>query len=317
MGNHLALPFAIIFMDKLERSMLVSAEHQQSFYDRYVDDCLMTSVHGEIALVDFIGHCNSQHPNIRFTWEKASCGESVSYMDASIGIDREGQITYQLFQKPTDSGVILSYSSAIPMSLKMYVATQQFRRARALSSDGSHTEVSEKKITSLLQENGYPQHTIDNAKERAINPVNRKRRNHQWGAGTVFLKLPFQSDNLDRKIQGICRKSGLPVTIVYEQGNSLKKQLVRSAFRKPTCSVHDAFLEQERGKKKRGRPRNDCISCQAGLPEHKFNKQGVIYLLKCNICGEEYEGETRRTLRTRIGEHHQQARTINKDSPCG
>ena len=51
MGNDLVPPFAIIFMDKLERSMLASAEHQPEFNDRYVDDCLMTWVHGERALV--------------------------------------------------------------------------------------------------------------------------------------------------------------------------------------------------------------------------------------------------------------------------
>ena len=45
MGNHLAPPFAIIFMDKLETKMLETAERELDSYDRYVDDCLMVWTH--------------------------------------------------------------------------------------------------------------------------------------------------------------------------------------------------------------------------------------------------------------------------------
>ena len=63
MGNHLAPPFAILFMDKLEQKMLATAEKKPEF----VDDCLMAWLHGEENLKEFIKHCNNQHPHIKFT----------------------------------------------------------------------------------------------------------------------------------------------------------------------------------------------------------------------------------------------------------
>ena len=47
MGNHLAPPLAIIFMDSLEGNMLSTAEKKPEFYKQYVDDCLLAWTHGD------------------------------------------------------------------------------------------------------------------------------------------------------------------------------------------------------------------------------------------------------------------------------
>ena len=59
MGNHLAPPFAIVFKDKLERKMLITAQKAPEFFDRYVDDCLMAWTHGEEELLEFMTHIDS------------------------------------------------------------------------------------------------------------------------------------------------------------------------------------------------------------------------------------------------------------------
>ena len=79
--------------------------------------------------------------------------------------------------------------------------------------------------------------------------------------------------------------------------------------------VHDRFLEQEqREKKRQGKPCDDCISCQAGIEGSDFDKQGVIYLLTCRICSEEYVGESQRAIRTRLSEHHADARRRSNET---
>jgi len=113
MGNHLAPPLAIVFMDSIEQKMIDSAEHQPELYNRYVDDGIMVWTHGEEALARFMEHCNRQHPNIQFTWERTTANEMVAYMDMETGIDEYSTIQYRLFQKPSDSGVNLNYNSAI------------------------------------------------------------------------------------------------------------------------------------------------------------------------------------------------------------
>ena len=130
------------------------------------------------------------------------------------------------------------------------------------------------------------------------------------------MRLPFCSDGLHRQVTAICRDSKLPVRIVYEQGGNLKNRLVRSAWRKPTCYVRQRFLEQENASKRsRGRPKDDCMSCLSGLKESECALTNAVYLLTCNVCGEQCIGETARKLRLRLGEHHFKARNRSKESP--
>ena len=315
MGNHLAPPLAIIFMDRLEQNMLRTAEFKPASYDRYVDDCLMVWNHGETELTRFLKHCNQQHPNIQFTWESSLYGNSVSFMDLQISVREDGQVEYELYQKPSDSGITLSYTSCVPQHLKISVATQQFRRARTLSSNPAANARSLEKIGSVLRGNDYQDQAIQVALERS---QEARKKGKEETKPTVALRLPFCSDSLDKVVRRIVRKSGLTIRIAYNQAATLKDRLVRSALLPKTCPTRDRFLEQEnREKKKPGKPRDDCLSCQAGIRASDCDKRGVIYSLRCNFCGEEYIGESQRPLRTRLKEHQLQARNRTKYTPWG
>ena len=43
----------------------------------------------------------------------------------------------------------------------------------------------------------------------------------------------------------------------------------------------------------------------------------MVYSLECKLCGEEYVGETRRTMRARLGEHHFQVRNKTEGTAWG
>ena len=318
MGNHLAPPFAILFMDKLETKMLVTATRKPQSYDRYVDDCLVVWTHGHAHLQEFIAHCNNQHPNIRFTWDCTAGGDSVNYMDLKISHDLDNGLVYELFQKPSDSGVSLNFESCVPRHQKSSVATQHFRRAVALSSNPTARQRSESKIEALLQQNGFPSETIELAREKA-NKLPASRTNETDNSSDrVTLSLPFCSDHLDKEVRKIVKKSNLPVRIVYKQAPNLKQRLVRSALQPTGCTVHDKFIEEKQWLKRRpGRPREDCISCRAGLNELHCDRKFAIYLLACTICSREYVGETQRPVRARIQEHYADTKNKKKDTPWG
>ena len=109
MGNHLAPPLAIVFMDKLETSILSTARLKPIFYDRYVDDIIMAWRYGKDSLEKFVEHFNTHHPNIRFTWDYTSNnGTPVSFMDLSV-IIRENRLIQELYRKPSDNGVNLNF----------------------------------------------------------------------------------------------------------------------------------------------------------------------------------------------------------------
>ena len=118
MGNHLALPFAIVVMDRLEQTMLQTAKIKPASYDRYVDDCLLVWTHSENDLIIFIEHCNQQHPSIRFTWKGTLSTGTVSFMDLAISIGRNNLAEYELYQKPSDSGVNPNYNRPTPSTRK-------------------------------------------------------------------------------------------------------------------------------------------------------------------------------------------------------
>ena len=101
--------------------------------------------------------------------------------------------------------------------------------------------------------------------------------------------------------------AALPATIrlIYTQGSTLKQHFVRSAFVQATCKVHEKYEgQQKKGKRSRGKPRDDCLSCRAGLQQIMCDQKNIVCSLECRLCDAEYVGATRRTARAKMSEHH-------------
>ena len=128
------------------------------------------------------------------------------------------------------------------------------------------------KIRVLLSENGYPANIIVITLQ--ISEQSPRRREQTRNNACVAVKLPFGSDSLDKKIRGYIQKSKLPICVIYEHAYSIKKTLVRSALVPNHCIVHEKYLEQQQGTKRRGRPRDDCLACQAGLSSSLYDQKG-------------------------------------------
>ena len=243
----------------------------------------------------------------------------TNYMDLSVAI-QEQCLSFELFRKPSDSGVNLSFTSNIPMQVKLAVATEQFRRADRLSSSEEARERSRGKIKDLLQKNGFPAHVVEETmcQSEKRKPTAKDRHCTLRNRNCVYVKLPFVSDEVQRRTCTILKRYGLPIKVVNLQGRSLKDRLIRSALTPKTCPVREEFQRQQNAtKRSRGKPRDDCISCLAGLDPSKCSQLNTVYALQCSFCGEEYIGETRRSVRKRLGEHHLQARNRTAKTPWG
>ena len=70
MGTRMAPGYANLFMARLERLILDTAPDQKlpELYVRFIDDVFGVWLHGEAALLRFIVHANSAHPDISFTY---------------------------------------------------------------------------------------------------------------------------------------------------------------------------------------------------------------------------------------------------------
>jgi len=313
MGNALAPPLAIAFMGCLEERILQTAEVVPKLYGRFIDDCLAIWTAGREALTKFLDLCNSIHPSIKFTPESTCDGNAVPFMDTIFNVV-DGKISFQLYRKPTDSNVNINYNSALPGHVKQAVAVEHFRRAVRLSSSTTEEGLSKDRISELLQKNDFPPLAISRAEERSSLKTPKK----PWKKpGEVILKLPYRSDALSARINKYITKSKLPFKIVYEHCPNIKDMVVRSALNPAICSVSEQIEQASCAKPRRGRPRKQCMSCQAGLNQTECDTAGVVYSVKCAICKQEYIGETLRCPRERFKEHQEQGRNRRLAHPFG
>ena len=107
----MAPSYANIFMGSLEHHILTQTSRTPEVWWRYIDDIFAIWTHGETHLEQFLQEINQIHPTIKFTAEWSY--ESVSFLDTKVML-RDGQITTDLYSKPTDTHQYLATDSCHP-----------------------------------------------------------------------------------------------------------------------------------------------------------------------------------------------------------
>ena len=313
MGNHLAPPLAIIFMSALENAALSSAEFQPCIFKRYIDDIIMLWRHGRAALSRFVAHLNNQHPFITFTITHSDNDtRSIDFLDLTLSVSPECTLEWELFVKPSHSGVHLSFLSSVPLSTKRAVAVNQCRRAISNGSTEAGRGAGIQKITALLEANDYPDREIQRAVKTAKKP-NRGKMNPWKKPNKSILKLPFINDALAARVSRRVRQYSPDVRLVFTSGPSLKRRLVRSSFGTRMCP-----RDVQRAKVKRGPGRPMvCRACDADVKSSECLTKNVVYCMSCTLCEELYVGETERPVRERFKEHYREARVRAVKTPWG
>ena len=165
MGNHLAPPLAILFLSHLEERALAEYHLKPLMYRRYHDDVILLWLFGLEELLRFVDFFNSRYPSIKFTLESSRNGEEpvVNFLDLTITA-QGGRLDWELYMKPAQSGVHLSFQSSLPMQVKRSVAGSQMRRTISNASTPVGESRGLDKIARLLRSNDYPENEIRRAK---------------------------------------------------------------------------------------------------------------------------------------------------------
>ena len=149
MGSPLAPILANLFLGHHEESWL---KHQKAnkviFYERYVDDifCLFEKEEDFSGFFDFI---NSQHKNIKFTYEKEENG-TLPFLDVLIKSTQTSFVT-TTFYKNTYTGLLTNYFSFTPLKYKLSLVRTLIDRAFKVNSTWLHFHLNLVKIKSNLQ----------------------------------------------------------------------------------------------------------------------------------------------------------------------
>ena len=239
-------------------------------YRRYDDDiiCLFNCESDADKFFEFL---NTQHLNIKFTFEKQVI-KQFSFLDVLITNDGD-QFYTSVFRKETAIDLFTNYLGFTPFSYKVGLVRTLLHCAFMISSSWFlfHEEVV--KIKHYLEKYSYPLSFADKQVNFFLeNKINEKSDTVNATNNVVkFYKLPYIghiSIDVKRKINRFCK--------FYCKSLSIKIILT-------TFKVADMFNVKD--------------------PTPKSLKSFVVYKFVCPGCNACYIGETTRHLSTRIKEH--------------
>ena len=112
MGSPVSPIIAGIFMEDLEDKTFATHDATSRVWYRFVDDVI--SVVKKHNVQRLLLHLNKQCGRIQFTMEMENSG-SLPFMDIWITSQPQGELTKEVYQKPTHTNRYVPFSSHLPI----------------------------------------------------------------------------------------------------------------------------------------------------------------------------------------------------------
>ena len=276
-----------------KRIIYVDPHYLTLSYGRYIDDAFTITDNKELA-VSIFNSISAQDPDGRIRWEvefPISDSVFVPFLGTQISVV-DDSIAYKFFRKPENKNITLHYKSHHPLKTKVEVTKNFYRVAERSSSSAELAEESFKIIDHLLRCNGYRNPRM--FKDIQLPNVRGYSRNKD---DTVYLKLPYISEDLSNQICKFIRRHKLPVTVIFTPGTKLREIFRRSRpYDKPQCNV------------------NNCNVCTRLHEDNDCSVKAAVYCITCKLCNQRYLGETGRTIHERLSEHLRYANNPTSNS---
>ena len=335
MGTRLAPSLANLFMDRLERRMLDGYRLKPTVWLRYIDDVFFIWDHGENSLNEWFNYLNAQHKTIKFTTEFSK--KQINFLDTTIKIDETGKLSADLYKKPTDSNSYLNFSSAHPPNCKKSLPFSQLLRIKRICSKKSDYEKHAQSKLKEFRTKGFPEQLLAEATEKVQNYnredlLTKKNQSDEniERENKIFLVTTFRPGH--EKVPKLVKKNwpylGRSTTtkdiynsrlmVSHRRGKNLREMLCKSRL---NYTANEGNVYQEGKSKtdmKKCRTKN-CKFCplldKSGkivahygkeyITKHNVtcNSTNVIYCIECVKCSKRYVGQTKRSIKKRIGEH--------------
>jgi len=188
MGSPLAPALANLFLGHHESNWLKDQKAEKVlFYRRYVDDifCLFESGNDYLGFFEFI---NSQHPNIRFTFEEEN-DHVISFLDVLITATPTS-FDMTTHYKKTYTGLLTNFTSFTPFRYKIGLIRTLLDRAYKINSTYNNLHTNFLKIKEILQKNSFPADLIDKQIKECLD---KKVSSSEKSVSELprFYKLPY------------------------------------------------------------------------------------------------------------------------------
>ena len=116
-----------------------------------------------------IDYLNNIHPSIKFTSSHSSA--NVSFLDVNVSLTNDGNISTDLYTKPTDKHQHLLYLSCHPLHTKAFPFSLALRLRRICSADETF-DLRAAQLTTYVLKRGYKRNFVT----KQIQPANIPRR---------------------------------------------------------------------------------------------------------------------------------------------
>ena len=338
MGTKMAPSFANLFMGNLEKEFLSRQNLKPQIWLRFIDDIFMIWPHGEDSLKIFVENINSFHPTIKFTADSSRV--SVHFLDTTVTIEN-GSLKTDLFNKPTDKHNYLLPSSCHPPHCTKNIPYSQALRIKRICSSETDFEIRTNELSNHLRKRQYFRGSIENAVKKARDTPRSGTltyKTRQPNSNRVPLVTEYHPGlpplaKFIRKhlpiLQSTARLKSIfsdPPIVAFSRPPNLRDILVRAKFQDKasveannenfgcspcpanckTCALVDSTKQFQSHQTARTFQIRQSINCLS---------KNVIYLIYCNICGTQYVGESKNSLRMRITQHRSAIKTKKLNQP--
>ena len=264
---------------------------------------------------------------------KGEVGESVNFLDVTVGITKDGSFTTKLYVKPTDASRYLHRRSDHGLHTFTSIPYSRFRRAVVICSSAIEREESISYITKKLQDSGYKEKEIENAKTkaRALNRdeiLNSGTSQKPSENGSQQLIFSINHDHhMRKKIKEILRENQNDINEILGGDTRLIVAERRNMNIASTLFAKSAFSKEEILMKANQRCNgSSCMTCRlmniektVTLWEDHPNQtvvnldfkcdcksDNIVYLYICKLCPKKksfYIGQSINTCRIRTNNH--------------
>ena len=113
MGTRVAPNFANVYVGRFEENFVYKTEwfNYIIIWVRFIDDIFLIWKGDIDSITEFIGHLNNAALSIKFTHEIST--NSVNFLDTTVLKDRQGNISTEVYQKPTDTHPYLHWTDLV------------------------------------------------------------------------------------------------------------------------------------------------------------------------------------------------------------
>ena len=230
MGTRMAPAYANLFMADLDRKLFAQSPLKPFIWWRYIDDIFMVWTHGEDKLNEFITHINSSHNTIKFTHEFSE--SSISFLDVTVLLDNNNQISTDLYVKSTDTHQYLLHTSCHPNHVKKSIPFSLALRIRHICSTAEKFKQRTSELLEFLCKRGHKQQYVQAQINKAFQIPRRDTLYYHSKKNTERPVFVTTYNPSLPQLNSIIRKY-FPIFTATKRGSQAFKDAPLIAYRRP------------------------------------------------------------------------------------